>query len=104
MGIFQSKYYPTLMFLLILSVLMITLFNIGDILEKSSKNIDKNGVKTLDKNSFILGLVTLKIDTNPSEDNSSNKVTSLRKYIFYDVIIGVLFLLSYILIKFIYKR
>ena len=101
MRIFQSKYYPTLMFLLILSVLVITLFNITNILEKTNKT---NGAEKPLQNSPISGLVTLKVDTNAPETNSSSKVNSLRKYIFYDVLVGFLFLLLYVLIKFIYRR
>ena len=106
MNIFESKHYPVLMFVLILSVLIITLFSVSNILEKTNKTVNNYSIQdnSMQKNSPISGLVSLKIDTNAPETNSSGKVNSLRNYIFYDVILGVLFLLLYLLIKFIYRR
>ena len=98
MKLFNSKYYPTLMFLLILSILMIILFNIGDILEKKTNNEPI-------QNSPISGFVTQKITSNSSEiANLEKPLTSLTTFIFYSVLIGFFSLSLYILIKFIYRR
>lgn len=98
MKLFQSKHYPALMFLLILSALIIILFSMINVFEKSADKIP------VQKNSPISGLVTLKVDSQSMVHAPETKEISLRKYILYDVLIGFLFLLLYLLIKFIYRR
>lgn len=100
MKIFDSKHYPAIMFLLILSVLMLNLFNLGSVFEPKD-----NYEQGLGSN-FISGFLSLDFDFNSSQNNnvSETEVFSLSGYIIYYSILVFLCLLLCLLIRFIYQR
>jgi len=98
--LFQSNHYPAFMFLLILSILMLTLFNLSSIFEKTS-NQDQ-----FQKNNAISGFISLRLDSNFSQTSqiSETEKPSFNGYLVYYSVLGFLCLVLYLLIKFIYLR